>query len=119
MRGDVLDRRIRKARKQGKRLRQLDAKQRHKLRIKIKKIRYAVDFFRSLYEDADQKTLTRVSAALEVRHICQRLRGKPQGPTNRRRNGRAQSLLSKPDRQAAVDVETRPLARNYRPGLLQ
>ncbi|PAY04820.1 inorganic triphosphatase [Bradyrhizobium sp. UFLA03-84] len=63
--GDVLDRRIRKARKQGKRLNDLDAKQRHKLRINIKKIRYAVDFFRSLYEDADQATLARVSDRLK------------------------------------------------------
>ncbi|MHC2334564.1 CYTH and CHAD domain-containing protein [Bradyrhizobium sp. USDA 4454] len=63
--GDILDRRIRKARKQGKRLNDLDAKQRHKLRIKIKKIRYAIDFFGNLYEDADQETLTRVSDRLK------------------------------------------------------
>lgn len=62
---DVLDRRIRKARKQGKRLNDLDAKQRHKLRIKIKKIRYAVDFFESLYRDADRKALTHVSNRLK------------------------------------------------------
>ena len=40
----LLDRRIRKARKEGKRLIERSPRQRHKLRIKIKKIRYALDF---------------------------------------------------------------------------
>lgn len=62
---EVLDRRIRKARKQGKRLNDLDPKQRHKLRIKIKKIRYAVDFFRSLYGHRDRKQLADLSDRLK------------------------------------------------------
>lgn len=62
---EVLDRRIRKARKQGKRLNDLEPIQRHKLRIKIKKIRYAVDFFGSLYSDNDQKELADLSDRLK------------------------------------------------------
>lgn len=62
---EVLDRRIRKARKQGKRLNDLDPRQRHKLRIKIKKIRYAVDFFRSLYNQRDRKQLAGLSDRLK------------------------------------------------------
>ncbi|MBB4260594.1 MULTISPECIES: CYTH and CHAD domain-containing protein [unclassified Bradyrhizobium] len=61
----LLDRRIRKARKEGKRLHDLDPMQRHKLRIKIKKIRYAVDFFESLYADRDRKELAALSDRLK------------------------------------------------------
>lgn len=61
----VLDRRIKKARKQGKRLSDLEPMQRHKLRIKIKKIRYAVDFFESLYGDRDRKELAALSGRLK------------------------------------------------------
>jgi CHAD domain-containing protein len=39
---DVLDRRIEKVRKQGRHLDELSPEARHKLRIRIKKIRYAV-----------------------------------------------------------------------------
>ncbi|WP_312017087.1 CHAD domain-containing protein [Bradyrhizobium jicamae] len=62
---EVLDRRIRKARKQGKHLDDLDPRQRHKQRIKVKKIRYAVDFFRSLYSDRDHKQLASLSGRLK------------------------------------------------------
>ncbi|MBR1127433.1 CYTH and CHAD domain-containing protein [Bradyrhizobium iriomotense] len=62
----VLDRRIRKARKQGKHLDDLDPMQRHKLRIRIKKIRYAVDFFKSLYSDRDRKRLASLSGQLKA-----------------------------------------------------
>lgn len=62
---EVLDRRIRKARKQGKRLNDLDPRQRHKLRIRIKKIRYALDFFRSLYGHRDRKQLAALSDRLK------------------------------------------------------
>ncbi|MGY8708684.1 CHAD domain-containing protein [Bradyrhizobium sp. 18BD] len=62
---EVLDRRIRKARKQGKHLNDLDPTQRHKLRIKIKKIRYAVDFFESLYSDRDRKQLASLAGRLK------------------------------------------------------
>ena len=61
----LLDRRIRKARKQGKRLQELDPPQRHKLRIRIKKIRYAVEFFKSLYAHSDHKELAGLSDRLK------------------------------------------------------
>ena len=61
----LLDRRIRKARKQGKRLGELDPEQRHKLRIRIKKIRYAIDFFASLYRERDQNALADLSSLLK------------------------------------------------------
>jgi triphosphatase len=47
---DQLTRRWRKVRKQGKNLAHLDVRSRHKLRIKTKKLRYAVDFFASLFQ---------------------------------------------------------------------
>jgi inorganic triphosphatase YgiF len=62
---ELLARQVRKARKQGRHLNDLDPRQRHKLRIKIKKIRYAVDFFRSLYRDRDQKKLATLSDRLK------------------------------------------------------
>ncbi len=61
----ILDRRIGKARKQGKRLNELSPRQRHKLRIKVKKIRYALDFFESLYADGDRKEIERLSSRLK------------------------------------------------------
>jgi len=44
-----LDRRWRKVRKKGRRLTELDPPARHKLRIGIKKIRYATEFYASLF----------------------------------------------------------------------
>lgn len=46
---DQLGRRWRKVRKQGKSLAQLDARNRHKLRIQVKKLRYAAEFFGDLF----------------------------------------------------------------------
>jgi triphosphatase len=46
---EQLTRRWRKVRKKGKALAQLDARSRHKLRIQTKKLRYATEFFCSLY----------------------------------------------------------------------
>ena len=62
---ELLDRRIRKTRKQGKRLSELSPRQRHKLRIKIKKIRYALDFFERLYADSDRKEIAQLSSRLK------------------------------------------------------
>jgi triphosphatase len=62
---ELLDRRIRKARKQGKRLSELSPGQRHQLRIKIKKIRYALDFFEHLYADAGRKEIAQLSSRLK------------------------------------------------------
>ena len=62
-----MHRRIKKVRKQGRDLVGLSAVQGHKLRIKIKKIRYAVDFFRSLYPDKSQDDLDRLSGQLNTK----------------------------------------------------
>ncbi|QPF89901.1 CYTH and CHAD domain-containing protein [Bradyrhizobium commune] len=62
---EMLDRHTRKVRKQGKQLAELDPRRRHKLRIRIKKIRYAVDFFKSLYRDRDQNELADFSGRLK------------------------------------------------------
>ena len=63
--GEAMHRRIRKARKQGRHLADLSAVERHKLRIKIKTIRYAVDFFRNLYPAKAQAGLERLSDQLK------------------------------------------------------
>jgi CHAD domain-containing protein len=47
---EQLRRRSRKVRKRGRRLAELDAKRRHKLRIRVKKLRYAAEFFTGLFE---------------------------------------------------------------------
>jgi CHAD domain-containing protein len=43
----------------------LSAHDRHKLRIKIKKIRYAIEFFESLHEGHEHKQLARLSKRLK------------------------------------------------------
>jgi CHAD domain-containing protein len=56
---DILARRTKNATKKAKRLRQLDTRRRHKLRIAVKKLRYASDFFRRLF--AGRKAKKRLS----------------------------------------------------------
>jgi triphosphatase len=63
--GEAMHRRIRKARKHGRHLVDLSAVERHKLRIRIKKIRYAVEFFRNLYPAKAQAGLERLSGQLK------------------------------------------------------
>lgn len=46
---EEMHRRSKKVRKQGKRLAQLDARDRHKLRIRAKKLRYAAEFFAGVF----------------------------------------------------------------------
>jgi triphosphatase len=46
---DELDRRRRRIKKRGRGLRELAPRRRHKLRIEIKKVRYAIDFFAALF----------------------------------------------------------------------
>jgi inorganic triphosphatase YgiF len=46
---DILDRRTKKVIKRARNLRSLDARDRHRLRIAIKKLRYATEFFSSLF----------------------------------------------------------------------
>jgi inorganic triphosphatase YgiF len=58
----LLDRRIKKARKDAAKLHEMTARERHKFRIRMKKIRYAVEFFESLFRGKrEQKTLARLS----------------------------------------------------------
>ncbi len=57
---DILARRTKKVGKKAKRLRKLDSEQRHKIRIAIKKLRYACDFFESLF--TDHRAMKRLSA---------------------------------------------------------
>jgi CHAD domain-containing protein len=52
-------------RKEGRHLEKLSAPERHKLRIKVKKLRYASGFFESLYPDADRSELARFSRRLK------------------------------------------------------
>ena len=63
---DLLNRRVKKIRKDGKTLQGMSPQERHKLRIKAKKIRYAVEFFESLFPGKRvQKELTRLSRHLK------------------------------------------------------
>ena len=48
---EQLRRRLRKVRKRGKQLAQLDANKRHRLRIQVKKLRYAAEFFSGLFQN--------------------------------------------------------------------
>ena len=52
---DILARRAKKAIKKAKKLGELDARDRHKLRIAIKKLRYASEFFENLFPGAQRK----------------------------------------------------------------
>jgi inorganic triphosphatase YgiF len=52
---EVLDQRTKKIVKKIKKLESLDARHRHKLRIAIKKLRYATEFFSSLFADAKKE----------------------------------------------------------------
>ena len=56
---DILTRRTKKAMKKGDNLQELDARQRHKLRIAIKKLTYSSEFFESLF--AGRKVKKRLS----------------------------------------------------------
>jgi inorganic triphosphatase YgiF len=51
----LLVRRLQRIRKEGKHLEELSARARHKLRIRIKKIRYAAEFFESLFNSKYQR----------------------------------------------------------------
>jgi len=63
---EQLTRRWRKVRKKGKALAKLDARSRHKLRIQTKKLRYAAEFFASLFSNKRMvKRRKRFLAALE------------------------------------------------------
>jgi inorganic triphosphatase YgiF len=61
---NVLHRRVRNVLKQGKHLAKLSERRRHKVRIRVKKIRYAVEFFESLFPKRRRKALARLSRRL-------------------------------------------------------
>ena len=61
----LMRRRTQKVRKEGRHLDDLSPRERHKLRINIKKIRYAVDFFENLYPSKADDELERFSARLK------------------------------------------------------
>lgn len=61
----LLVRRHRKVEKGGKHFRRLDETQRHELRINIKKLRYAIDLFQSLYPRKEAVEFTKVLAELQ------------------------------------------------------
>ena len=63
---DVLHRRIRKVRKEGRDVDKMSPNARHHLRIRVKKIRYAVEFFETLFPSKrEQKQLARLSGHLK------------------------------------------------------
>jgi CHAD domain-containing protein len=62
--------RWRKVHKKGKALAQLDATSRHKLRIQAKKLRYAAEFFASLF--STKRALKRRYAAPETKSAAER-----------------------------------------------
>jgi inorganic triphosphatase YgiF len=65
--GDILRHRLKKMRKDGEHLDALSALERHKLRIKTKKVRYALEFFDSLYGSRrDKKEVARLSERLKA-----------------------------------------------------
>ena len=123
---EELTRRLRKVSRKAKRLGKLDARRRHKLRIGIKKLRYAGDFFATLFAGRKAKKRLRRFArelkrlqdrlgALNDIAVHQRLAGKYVGGRGRRRqrafaiglvSGREQSRID-PLREAAAQAADR------------
>jgi inorganic triphosphatase YgiF len=63
---DLLHRRVRKARKEGSSLDRMSPSARHKFRVRVKKIRYAVEFFEGLFPSKqEQAKLARLSKHLK------------------------------------------------------
>jgi inorganic triphosphatase YgiF len=129
---EELARRARKVMKKADRLAKLDARQRHKLRVAIKKLRYASDFFAAAFDGRKaRKRLRRFDRQLENLQDClgalndiavhQKIAGRFVGAHGRRPqrafaiglvSGREQSRVE-PLREAAVQaasqfVEARP-----------
>jgi inorganic triphosphatase YgiF len=129
---EELARRVRKAMRKADRLAKLDARQRHKLRSAAKKLRYAADFFATLFDgrkarrrlrrfQRQLKQLQDSLGALNDIAVHQKLAGKFVGPRGHRRqrafaigvvSGREEARIE-PLRAAAVKaadrfVELRP-----------
>jgi CHAD domain-containing protein len=123
---DELARRARKARKKARKLAKLDTRGRHKLRIGIKKLRYAADFFAGLFDRRKaRKRLRRFERQLEALQdglgalndiaVHGRIAGKVVGARGRKRqrafavgvvSGREQARVA-PLRGAAVQAADR------------
>jgi triphosphatase len=123
---EELGRRLKKVTKKAKRLTTLDARQRHKLRIGIKKLRYAGEFFAALFSgrkapkrlrrfEKELKRLQDSLGALNDIAVHERLAGKYVGRRGRRRqrafaigvvSGREQSRVD-PLRAAAKKAADR------------
>lgn len=62
----ILRQRVKKARRQGRELGELSTRERHRYRIRIKKLRYAVEFFEGLFPGKrTQRSLARLSKRLK------------------------------------------------------
>jgi inorganic triphosphatase YgiF len=61
----LLARRQRQVRRRGRHFAELPAPERHRVRIALKKLRYAADFFRSLYDSRDVRRFSEPVAALQ------------------------------------------------------
>jgi CHAD domain-containing protein len=118
---EEIGRRVHKASKKAKRLADLDPRQRHKVRIAIKKLRYAGDFFESLFhrrkaakrlrrfERRLKKLQDRLGALNDIA-VHQRLAGDLAGENGRKRAltvgvvaGQEQSRIA-PLRAAAIEA---------------
>lgn len=62
---EILERRARKVRKTGRGFKRLDAPHRHRVRIEVKKLRYALDFFGGLFKRRPVKAYRRHLATLQ------------------------------------------------------
>src|SRR5262249_37284107 len=63
---DLLSRRRKQIKKKGRVLRQLNPERRHKLRIQMKKMRYSIEFFSSLFQEHKaRKQCKKMRAALK------------------------------------------------------
>ncbi|CAN7405624.1 CHAD domain-containing protein [Bradyrhizobium sp. LjRoot220] len=63
---EILRRRVKKLLKQGRDLGKLSARERHRFRIRVKKVRYAVEFFESLFPGKrEHKQIARLSRHLK------------------------------------------------------
>ena len=61
----ALDRRYTKLLRRGRRLEKLDAEQRHRLRIQLKKLRYCTDFFRCIFPDKRRRAFSKELGRLQ------------------------------------------------------
>jgi CHAD domain-containing protein len=97
---ELLATRHRKARKAGRRFARLSEEERHRLRIALKKLRYAADFFRSLYAEKEVKRyvkrLARLQSALGHNNDVMMATHFLESLTARRGSGRIARLGSAP-----------------------